>query len=85
MQLGSSPSLGFVALFIMQTTLFPMFDGCALVNDSASKDSAVMAALSSLQEQGWPNASGLGTPYYVDSENITDPDELQEYWEEYSL
>ena len=68
-----------------------MFDGCALVNDSASKDPAVIAALSSLQEQGWPNASGLGTHYCVDSEDTTwsfdelDPDELQEYWEEYSL
>ena len=62
-----------------------MFEGCALVNDSAAKDPAVMAALSSLQEQGWPNASGLGSHYYVDSETITDPDELQEYWEEYSL
>ena len=71
--------------FIMQTTLFPMFDGAALVNDKAASDPAVMAALSSLQEQGWPSSSGLGAHYYVDSENITDPDELQEYWEEYSL
>ena len=72
-------------LFIMQTTLFPMFDGCALVNDSASKDVAVMAALSSLQERGWPSSSGLGNHYSADSESITDPDELQEYWEEYQV
>ena len=31
------------------------------------------------------SSSGLGDHYYVDSENITDPDELQEYWEEYSV
>ena len=72
-------------LFIMQTELFPMFNGCALVNDKAAADPVVMAALSSLQEQGWPSSSGLGAHYYVDSETITDPDELQEYWEEYSL
>ena len=69
----------------MQTTLFPMFDSAALVNDKAATDPAVMAALSSLQERGWPSSSGLGAHYYVDSESITDPDELQEYWEEYSL
>ena len=62
-----------------------MFDGAALVNDKAAADPVVMAALSSLQEQGWPSSSGLGAHYYVDSETITDPDELQEYWEEYSL
>ena len=72
-------------LFIMQTTLFPMFNGAALVNDKAAADPVVMAALSSLQERGWPSASGFGDHYYVDSESITDPDELQEYWEEYSL
>ena len=31
------------------------------------------------------SSSGLGDHYYVDSQSITDPDELQEYWEEYSL
>ena len=31
------------------------------------------------------SSSGLGDHYYVDSETITDPDELQEYWEEYSV
>ena len=72
-------------LFIMQLTLFPMFNGSALVNDKASRDPAVLAALSSLQERGWPSSSGLGNHYAVDSESITDPDELQEYWEEYSL
>ena len=72
-------------LFIMQTNLFPMFNGSALVNDKASRDPAVLAALSSLQERGWPSSSGFGDHYYVDSESITDPDELQEYWEEYSV
>ena len=72
-------------LFIMQTSLFPMFNGAALVNDKAAADPAVIAALQSLQDQGWPSASGLGAHYYVDSETITDPDELQEYWEEYSV
>jgi len=71
--------------FIMQLSLFPMFNGAALVNDKAAADPAVMAALSSLQERGWPSSSGLGAHYYVDSESITDPDELQEYWEEYQV
>ena len=32
------------------------------------------------------SSSGLGDHYkVVDSETITDPDELQEYWEEYSV
>ena len=31
------------------------------------------------------SSSGLGDHYYVDSQSITDPDELQEYWEEYSV
>ena len=72
-------------LFIMQTELFPMFNGAALVNDKAAADPAVLAALQSLQDQGWPSSSGLGAHYYVDSETITDPDELQEYWEEYQV
>ena len=37
-------------------------------------------------ENSWDkSSSGLGTHHYVDSENIIDPDELQEYWEEYSV
>ena len=72
-------------LFIMQLSLFPMFNGAALVNDKAAADPAVMAALQSLQGREWPSSSGLGAHYYVDSETITDPDELQEYWEEYSV
>ena len=31
------------------------------------------------------SSSGLGDHHYVDSQSITDPDELQEYWEEYSV
>ena len=62
-----------------------MFNGAALVNDKAAADPAVLAALQSLQDQGWPSSSGLGAHYYVDSESITDPDELQEYWEEYQV
>ena len=31
------------------------------------------------------SSSGLGDHHYVDSQSITDADELQEYWEEYSL
>ena len=31
------------------------------------------------------SSSGLGDHYYVDSQSITDPDELQEYWDEYSV
>ena len=31
------------------------------------------------------SSSGLGDHHYVDSQSITDADELQEYWEEYSV
>jgi len=31
------------------------------------------------------SSSGLGDHHYVDSQSITDSDELQEYWEEYSV
>ena len=30
-------------------------------------------------------SSGLCDHYYMNSETITDPDELQEYWDEYSV
>ena len=33
--------------------LRPMFDGAVLMNEAATKDKAVMAALRSLQEQNW--------------------------------
>ena len=33
--------------------LKPMFDGAVLMNEAATKDKAVMAALRSLQEQNW--------------------------------
>ena len=33
--------------------LKPMFDGAVLMNETATKDKAVMAALRSLQEQNW--------------------------------
>ena len=38
-------------------------------------------------ENSWDKtSSGLGTHYkVVDSQSITDPDELQEYWDEYSV
>jgi len=37
-------------------------------------------------ENSWDKtSSGLGSHTYVDSLSITDPDELQEYWEEYSV
>jgi len=63
-----------------------MFNGCALVNDNAAQDPAVIAALSSLQERGWPVSSGLGSHTYVEdlTENM-DPDTAQEYWEEYQV
>ena len=31
------------------------------------------------------SSSGLGDHHYLNSEIINDPDELQEYWEEYSV
>ena len=37
-------------------------------------------------ENSWDKtSSGLGSHTYVDSQSITNPDELQEYWEEYSV
>ena len=37
-------------------------------------------------ENSWDKtSSGLGSHTYVDSQSITDPDELQEYWDEYSV
>ena len=37
-------------------------------------------------ENSWDkSSSGLGSQTYVDSQSITDADELQEYWEEYSV
>ena len=37
-------------------------------------------------ENSWDKtSSGLGSHTYVDSQSITDSDELQEYWEEYSV
>ncbi len=33
--------------------LKPMFNGAVLMNEAATKDKAVMAALRSLQEQNW--------------------------------
>jgi len=37
-------------------------------------------------ENSWQeSSSGLGSHIYVDSQSITDSEELQEYWEEYSL
>ena len=73
-------------LFIMQTELFPMFNGAALVNDKAAKDPVVLAALQSLQDQGWPSSSGFGDHYYVeDLVEDMDPETAQEYWEEYSV
>ena len=37
-------------------------------------------------ENSWDKtSSGLGSHTYVDSQSITDADELQEYWEEYSV
>ena len=63
-----------------------MFNGSALVNDKAAKDPAVLAALQSLQDQGWPSSSGFGDHYYVeDLVEDMDPETAQEYWEEYSL
>ena len=52
----------------------------ALVSPNASQ--LVLDVL----ENSWDKtSSGLGSHTYVDSQSITDADELQEYWEEYSL
>tara|TARA_B100000963_G_scaffold42661_1_gene31795 strand:+ start:7884 stop:8069 length:186 start_codon:yes stop_codon:yes gene_type:complete len=38
---------------MFKSDLKPMFNGAVLMNETAIKDKAVMAALRSLQEQGW--------------------------------
>ena len=52
----------------------------ALVSPNASQ-----LVLDVLNNSWDKSSSGLGSHVYVDSESITDPDELQEYWEEYSV
>jgi len=47
--------------------LKPMFDGAVLMNEAATKDKAVMAALRSLQEQNWEFR-----PHPTGSWNISD-------------
>ena len=52
----------------------------ALVSPNASQ-----LVLDVLNNSWDKSSSGLGSHIYMDSESITDPDELQEYWEEYSV
>jgi len=46
--------------------LKPFFNGCAMLNSTAAKDEAVMAALESLQARGWPASSGFGHHQTID-------------------
>ena len=48
----------------------------ALVSPNASQ-----LVLDVLNNSWDKSSSGLGSHIYMDSESITDPDELQEYWE----
>ena len=52
----------------------------ALVSPNASQ-----LVLDVLNNSWDKSSSGLGSHIYMDSESITNPDELQEYWEEYSV
>ena len=46
--------------------LKPYFNGCVMLNSTAAKDEAVMAALESLQARGWPSSSGFGNHQTID-------------------
>ena len=80
-----SRSCSFVYLYFLMKNLIPFTpQGCdkpvAMVSPNCSQ--LVLDVL----ENSWDKtSSGLGSHYYVDSQSITDPDELQEYWEEYSV
>ena len=52
----------------------------ALVSPNCSQ-----LVLDVINNSWYKSSSGLGDHHYVISETITDPDELQEYWEEYSV
>ena len=75
----------FVYIYFLMKNLKPFTpQGCdkpvALVSPNCSQ--LVLDVL----ENSWDkSSSGLGSHTYVDSQSITDSDELQEYWEEYSV
>ena len=75
----------FVYLYFLMKNLIPFTpQGCdkpvAMVSPNCSQ--LVLDVL----ENSWDkSSSGLGSHTYVDSQSITDADELQEYWDEYSL
>ena len=84
MSSGSRPDL--LRLFIyFSMKLIPFTpQGCdkpvAMVSPNCSQ--LVLDVL----ENSWDKtSSGLGSHIYVDSQSITDADELQEYWDEYSV
>jgi len=72
-------------IFIMfnQLELFTS-QGCELPTALVSRNASDL--VKSVVNKDWAKtSSGLGSHTYVESSTITDPDELQEYWEEYSL
>ena len=82
---GSRPDLLHLFIYFLMKKLIPFTpQGCrtpvALVSPNCSQ--LVLDVL----ENSWDKtSSGLGSHTYVDSQSITNPDELQEYWEEYSV
>ena len=85
MSSGSRPDLLRLFIYFSMKKLIPFTpQGCtnpvALVSPNCSQ-----LVLDVLNNSWDKSSSGLGDHYYVNSETITDPDELQEYWEEYSV
>ena len=83
---GSRPDLLRLFIYFSMKKLIPftpqgLNSPVALVSPNCSQ-----LVLNVINNSWDKSSSGLGDHYkVVDSETITDPDELQEYWEEYSV
>ena len=82
---GSRPDLLRLFIYFSMKKLIPftpqgLTSPVALVSPNCSQ-----LVLDVINNSWDKSSSGLGDHHYVDSETITDPDELQEYWEEYSV
>ena len=83
---GSRPDLLLLFIYFSMKKLIPftpqgLTSPVALVSPNCSQ-----LVLDVINNNWDKSSSGLGDHYkVVDSETITDPDELQEYWEEYSV
>ena len=82
---GSRPDLLRLFIYFSMKKLIPftpqgLTSPVALVSPNCSQ-----LVLDVINNSWDKSSSGLGDHHYVDSQSITDADELQEYWEEYSL